>query len=107
MPIEITGVYGVDSLYLPTETVHVNLQFKNDSETNIENTLYSFSTPDVFINPKGDYTEDIVNAMNYKYVLKDTINYPSSVEVLIYSFNDCGESEPISVLINYQWSKEY
>lgn len=102
LPIKITGVYGMKASYLPSESVNISLLFENEKETNIENTLYSFSTPEVFVNPKGNYTEDIVRAMNYSYLLKDTINYPSSVDVSVYSFNDCGESEPLTIKINYQ-----
>ena len=32
-PIKITGVYGMKSVYLPTEPVSVSLLFENEKET--------------------------------------------------------------------------
>lgn len=102
LPTPVTGFHSVRDFYSPSEHILINLTFVNAEETDIENTLYSFSTPDIFINEKGDFPEFIKDRMNYIYILKDTTDYPPSIEISAYSFNDCGESEKVYFTINFE-----
>lgn len=94
------GASGIN-VHKPSDKIKVYLNYDNSDGVADEKTLYSFSTPDCFINPKGDYTEDIVYTPEYTYILKDTANPPTSVIIKAYSFNDCGSTEVVSTIIKY------
>ena len=104
IPAPITSIFEFGStsikVHKPADKIKVNLTYDNTIGDN-KDVLYSFSTPDCFINPKGDYTEDIVYMPEYTYILKDTANPPVSITVYAYAFNDCGKTETISAVIKY------
>mgnify|MGYP000044166814 CR=1 FL=1 len=84
-----------------SDEIEVYLTYENDKGTLDEKTLFSFSTPDCFINPKGNYKTDVVHEGKYTYILKDTNTNPGPVTIEIYTFNDCGKSETYTTTIKY------
>lgn len=100
-PPEINALLVKTQNNAPTAEVEVWLDFIPDySKYQLDN-LYSFSTPDVFINPKGDRPGDVSKNAVYKYKLKDTLNPPASVKIQGYAFNDCGKSNIVEAIITY------
>ena len=72
------------------------------ADSDHEDDLFSFTTPDIFINPKGDqYQTDVVSEPEYTYTLKDVNNFPDSVLIEVYAFNDCGKSNSLSTYIRF------
>jgi hypothetical protein len=84
-----------------SDEIEIFLEYENKTGPDHDKTLYNFSTPDCFINPKGDYLTDVVKEGKYTYILKDTNTNPGPVTIEIYTFNDCGKSETFSTTINY------
>lgn len=101
LPNELNGFSEIPKDNDPHFKVTVHLDYEQTFSANQEGTLFAFSTPDEFINPKGDYSEDIVDRPSYDYYLKDTLNPPSSVEIYAYAFNDCGESGRVVATVTY------
>mgnify|MGYP000474654384 FL=1 len=100
-PNELNGFREVPQNNDPKKVVRVELDYLQTFNKDQEGTLFAFSTPDVFVNPKGDYTEDVVSDPVYNYYLKDTANPPVSVKIYAYAFNDCGETQKEEVVITY------
>lgn len=100
-PNELKGFYGVNQNNDPTKKVEVKLDYIQTFNKDQKGTLFAFSTPDVFVNPKGDYSEDVVADPVYNYYLKDTANPPASVKIYAYAFNDCGETQKEELVITY------
>lgn len=101
-PNEVFGFYDVKESYAPNKPIILNLDLNEIFNSGQNKTLYSFTVPDIFINPKGDnYETDVVKTPTYTYNLKDTLIYPDSVMVEGYSFNDCGRSEVAKAWIRF------
>lgn len=96
------GSFGEPITHAPSDEVLLYISKEVEDGTTNDGILYSFSTPHYFINPKGDYTEDIVRNEEYRYVLKDTGIYADTIPIEIYSFNDCGRSEVFKTFILYE-----
>lgn len=88
------GSFGNTVVHSPSDEIRIYIGKEQEEGTTNEEILYSFSTPHYFINPKGNYPEDIVKNEEYLYLLKDTTIYLDTIPIQIYSFNDCGRSEP-------------
>jgi hypothetical protein len=100
-PKELKGIL-VEPLYSPYQPVKVSLDYTESSVISQENTLYSFSVPSVFENPKGaNRPTDVTNRLEYTYQVKDPANVPASVEIKAYVFNDCGQSNVVTQIINF------
>lgn len=93
------GSFGNTIVHNPSDEIHLFIGREEEEGTTNEGVLYSFSTPHYFINPKGDYAEDIVRNEEYIYRLKDTTVYEDTIAIEIYSFNDCGRSAPYKTYI--------
>ena len=105
LPHEITNAFEFGFTQIQThntaDEIEIFLLYENKTGPDHDKTLYSFSTPDCFINPKGNYATDVVKKDSYTYILKDTNTNPGPVTIEIYSFNDCGKSKTFSTTINY------
>ena len=100
-PKELKGIL-VAPLYSPYQPVKVSLDYTESSVISQENTLYSFSVPSVFENPKGAYRPtDVTNRLEYTYNVIDPANVPATVEIQAYVFNDCGQSNVVTQVINF------
>jgi hypothetical protein len=100
-PKELKGIL-VAPLYSPYQPVKVSLDYTESSVISQENTLYSFSVPSVFENPKGAYRPtDVTNRLEYTYYVIDPANVPATVEIQAYVFNDCGQSNVVTQVINF------
>ncbi|MEY4929463.1 MAG: hypothetical protein RI909_187 [Bacteroidota bacterium] len=100
-PKELKGIL-VEPLYSPYQPVKVSLNYTESSVISQENTLYSFSVPSVFENPKGaDRPTDVTNRLEYTYQVIDPVNVPATVEIQAYVFNDCGQSNVVTQVINF------
>ena len=105
LPHEITNAFEFGHTGIQThnlsDKIEVYLQFENKTGPDHDKTLYSFSTPDCFINPKGNYKTDVVKEPRYTYILKDTTTNPGPVTIEIFTFNDCGDSKTYTTTIKY------
>lgn len=104
-PQEVSGFKDIQSSYPADRPVSVELDFifNFGQELNQTTTLFTFSVPDVFINPKGDDRPiDVVAKPQYTYKLKDPTNPPASVTISGYAFNDCGKSATVTAVINFR-----
>jgi hypothetical protein len=100
-PKELKGIL-VNPLYSPYQPVKVSLNYAESSVISQENTLYSFSVPTVFENPKGNNRPtDVTNRLEYTYQVKDPANVPATVEISAYVFNDCGSSNVVTQIIHF------
>jgi hypothetical protein len=100
-PKELKGIL-VAPLYSPYQPVKVSLDYTESSVISQENTLYSFSVPSVFENPKGSYRPtDVTNRLEYTYYVIDPDNVPATVEIQAYVFNDCGQSNVVTQVIQF------
>lgn len=100
-PKELKGIF-VDPIYSPYQPVKVSLDYTESSVISQENTLYSFSVPSVFENPKGtNRPTDVTNRLEYIYQVKDPTNVPASIEIEAYVFNDCGQSNVVKQVIQF------
>ncbi len=88
------GSFGSIVVHSPSDEINIYIGKEQEEGTTNNEILYSFSTPPYFVNPKGNYPEDIVKNEEYLYRLKDTTIYLDTIPIEIYSFNDCGKSEP-------------
>ena len=93
------GSFNNTIVHDPSDEIHIYIGREEEEGTTNNEVLYSFSTPHYFINPKGNYTEDIVKNEEYIYRLKDTTIYADTIPIEIYSFNDCGRSTPFRTFI--------
>ncbi|MFT5818788.1 MAG: hypothetical protein ACI8ZM_000009 [Crocinitomix sp.] len=94
--------FGNTVVHAPSDDILIYTNKQVEEGTTSEEVLYSFSTPHYFINPKGDYPEDIVKGEEYLYQLKDTTIYADTIPIEIYSFNDCGRSIPFKAFIVFE-----
>jgi len=102
-PFLVNAINDLDIAYDPASAIEITVEADLDFSKDQEKTLFSFSVPDVFVNPKGaNYPTDVTPNPKYTYILKDTSNYPDSIEIEVYTFNDCGESEPVKGFILFQ-----
>jgi len=93
-PNEVYGFLDIQETYAHNKPITLNLDLYELFNSGQNKTLYSFTVPAIFINPKGEHYEtDVVKTPSYTYTLRDTLVYPDSVLVEGYSFNDCGRSE--------------
>ncbi len=104
LPQPVNGFRPLAKSYDPNNPVAVELDFIFDfgQEIHETTTLFSFTVPDIFINPKGDRGVDVVDAPGYVYQLKDPTNAPDEVTIEGYAFNDCGKSDIASATIRFQ-----
>ncbi|MDX1651364.1 MAG: hypothetical protein R3277_02655 [Brumimicrobium sp.] len=103
-PQELNGFIPLENSYDATSpiTVELNYIFDYGQEIHEHQTLFTFSVPDIFDNPKGnDRPIDTVDEPKYTYVVKDTTNVPDSVLIEGYAFNDCGKSEVARAYIKF------
>lgn len=104
-PQSVDGFLPLAASYDPAQPVRVELDFifNYNQEIHERTTLFAFSVPDVFVNPKGDGRPwDVVDEPAYTYTLKDPNNAPASIVIQGYAFNDCGESLVASATINFR-----
>lgn len=103
-PQPVSGIKALEADYPPTQAVVVELEFPDGfgQDFQLTTTLFCFTTPPEFENPKGDYPVDIVDKPTYTYMLKNPANAPASVEIRAYAFNDCGQGEEVTAVIRYR-----
>ncbi|MFK8044381.1 MAG: hypothetical protein AB8B72_02720 [Crocinitomicaceae bacterium] len=102
-PFLVNSINDLDIPYNPASEIEITVQAELDFSKDQEKTLFSFSVPSIFVNPKGsNYPTDVTLSPKYSYILKDTSNYPDSVEIEVYTFNDCGKSEPVKGFIKFE-----
>lgn len=100
-PEQIEGFLSIQYYNTSSRKVRVELKYNQLFNNDQKNTLFSFSTPDIFENPRGDYQEIILGTKYYEYQLKDPTSPPDSVKITAYAFNDCGESNCVSTWLRY------
>jgi hypothetical protein len=103
-PQEVNGFKSLESSYAASSsiTVELNYIFNYGQEIHEHQTLFTFTVPEFFENPKGDDRPiDTVDQPIYTYVVKDTTNVPDSVLIEGYAFNDCGKSEVAQAYIRF------
>lgn len=103
-PQEVNGFFAMESSYDAANpiTVELNYIFNYGQEIHEMTTLFTFSVPEIFENPKGDDRPiDTVDEPEYTYHVKDTTNLPDSVVIEGYAFNDCGKSEVATAVIHF------
>lgn len=103
-PQEVDGFLPLENGYDASTpiTVELNYIFNYGQEIHEHETLFTFTVPDIFENPKGDDRPiDTVDQPEYTYIVKDTTNVPDSVLIEGYAFNDCGKSEVAQAYIRF------
>lgn len=103
-PQEVSGFTPLEDNYDPANPINVELSyiFNYGQEIHETTTLFTFTVPTIFENPKGDNRPiDTVDKPIYTYIVKDTINLPDSILIEGYAFNDCGKSEIAHAYIHF------
>lgn len=101
-PNELEGFRDLQYSYNPAQPIAIDVLTERLYNSDHEDDLFSFTTPDIFINPKGNqYQTDVVSEPEYIYTLKDVNNYPDSVLIEVYAFSDCGKSNSLSTYIRF------
>lgn len=94
LPPEPKGFYPIKQDNNPTRGVSVLLEIEEFFSLDDDRTYVIFSVPDVFINTsENDRGLHVSKNTEYMYKLKDTTNFPDSVTISAYLYNDCGESK--------------
>lgn len=88
------GSFGEDIHHQVSDQIEFYISVESEEGTSTEEMFFSLTTPKYFINTKGDYETDVVVFPEYTYQLKDTLVFKDTIEVEIYTFNDCGRSNP-------------
>jgi hypothetical protein len=104
LPMDFPGFKALPAVNDPSSPVLVEFIFSWEADLDWyeKGALFSFSVPNVFVNPKGEgRLSDVVTKASYTYILKDPANAPDSVVVSAYVFTDCGRSKELSTVIRY------